>query len=323
MKNIIFVLLLAMGFGSVHAQKKTSVSAVVEGYNGKVIDFEFMNQEGINQQFPYREGQNMTFDVEMEDINLLLVNAYIWICLRPGDQIHADIRYDGRTYKTAEFSGTPEILPVNNVIRDIRNSRVARRYKMNILAAVVTQIPMLDYYKATQERLKTELGMLETKKSEIPADIYAFVYAEHEALLLKNLLSCPDIYAATGNGSNGTYPEDYWSVLNDYKLTDDDNALKSRAYMAFLLIYKDYMRKKEAYDKGMEYIPLKSVKAAYDDLAGFYDNAKLRENALFVFLYNEIVAGHDLDNIKALIKDYGKKYTKNKFFRKTLVDMIK
>ena len=324
MKQLFFILLAAVccwGGQVVQAQKVTSVNAVIKGYTGKVVDFEFMNQEALNQQFPYKESQEMSFEVKLKDISLMKVNAWIWVWLRPGDQLQAEIWYDGQNYKTARFTGTPELVKANEVVRDMRDLRISRDYKMNTLAAIVVQVPMLDYYKATQKELTDELALLEAKKSEIPGDLYACIYAEHEALLLSNLIRCPETYAQVKRAADVTYPEGYWNILDNYKLTENEDALKSQVYMSFLLTYKDYMRKKEAHDKGIEYVSNKTMKTEYQDIASFYEGV-LRENALFVFLYNQIVRGEDMNELEKLIKDFQKKYAKNKEFRKILTDIM-
>ncbi len=315
------VLLVCCGIS--HSQKLTSISAIVKGYNGKVIDFEFMNQEGINMQFPYQEGQEMSFEVKLNDINLVKVNSYIWLCVRPGDRIHADIQYDGRNYKTAEFTGTPEIIVANQVIRDMRNFRISNDYKMNTLAAIATLVPMEKYYEATKLELEKELAMLEAKKAEIPEDVYRYLYAEHESLLLTNLIKCPEIYAGVRKvkAEAVIYPESYWNILDNYQLHEDVHSLKSRPYMSFLLLYKYYMKKKAAHDQGKEYVQRTGMKEEYEELADFY-KGKLRENALFVFLYNQIVAGRDFNELERLVKDFLKKYNEDKYFRKTLTDMM-
>lgn len=318
MKKIIFALFILLGTMTLYAQKTTKISAIIKGYNGKVVDFEFMNQDDCNQQFPYKDGAKMAFETDLDGINLIKVNSYIWICARPSDQIHADISYQGRNYKTSEFTGTPEMVIANNVIRDMRNYRIANNYKMNTLAAIVTQVPMADYYKATKTELENELPMLEAKKSEIPADVYAYLYAEHQSLLLSNLILCPIKYA---NGNKPVYPEGYWNILDNYTPSEDKHALESRSYMAFLPTYKMYMQMKAAHDQGKEYSHNKTITEEYKDITVFYEGI-LRENALFVFLYNQIVNGGNFDEIEPLVKEYGKKYTKNKYFKNTLTNMM-
>lgn len=326
MKRIFFMFVLGwcvLQFPSLYAQKKTLVSATVTGYNGKVVDFEFIGQERCNMQFQYQEGQNMEFEAELNDVVILKVNAWIWIFLRPGDQIHANIQYDKRNYKTAEFTGTPEIVKANNAIRDMRNLRIGNRYKMNTLAALVTQVSLADYYAATQKEIREELPILRAIKNEVPEEVYNYLYAEHESLLLSNLIGCPMIYGPDKKGAGLTYPEGYWNVLDHYRLYEDSYSLKSRAYMAFLLTYKDYMRKKAAHEAGEKYVQNTTMKAEYEDIAAFYPNVSLRENALFVFLYNQISAGRDFDDIQPLVKDFLKKQSKNKYFKKLLTNMMK
>ena len=110
---------------------------------------------------------------------------------------------------------------------------------------------------------------------------------------------------------------DYWSALDGYKLRDDEASLRSRAYQCMLAPYKDYVRAKEARDAGKEYEPLTSLEEQYKDFVAFYDGS-LRDTALFVFLYNSGAAGEDFDVIEKLVKDYLKKYNKNKEYKKIL-----
>lgn len=78
---------------------------------------------------------------------------------------------------------------------------------------------------------------------------------------------------------------------------------------------------KAAHDQGKEYTPNKTITEEYKDITVFYEGI-LRENALFVFLYNQIVNGGNFDEIEPLVKEYGKKYTKNKYFKNTLTNMM-
>lgn len=88
-------------------------------------------------------------------------------------------------------------------------------------------------------------------------------------------------------------------------------------YMAFLLPYKDYMRRKEAHDQGKDYQPLTSLEDQYKDMAAFYKGS-LQDAALFVLLYNSITSNGDFNVIEKLVKDYLKKYNKNKEYKKIL-----
>ena len=93
--------------------------------------------------------------------------------------------------------------------------------------------------------------------------------------------------------------------------------MRSLAYMSPLGLYKEYVRGKEAHAAGKEYKPADSLEEQYRDFVSFYDG-KLRDTALFVFLYDSIAANKDFDVIEKLVKDYLKKYNKVKEYKKIL-----
>ena len=87
--------------------------------------------------------------------------------------------------------------------------------------------------------------------------------------------------------------------------------------MCMLSPYKDYVREREARAAGKEYKAPTSIEEQYKDLAAFYEGA-LRDTALFVFLYDAVAANKDFDMVEKLVKDYLKKYNKEKEYKKIL-----
>lgn len=313
--------LLAVGL---QAQKMTKISAAVDGYNGKVIDFEFVDNPDNNMQFPYASGQRMEFEVELKEPALVKINLWIWLLVCPGDEIHADIHYNGKNYRTAEFSGTPAAVALNEAIRDGRNHRVAGRYKTNPLAAVVTQIPADEYYEQTQANWKKEQKLLEAVRSGIDPFAYDYIYAELEGMYLSNLVKYPYIVADVAKKNIGDcIPDGYWNALDGYRVKDSKAALKSFTYMSWLLDYKEYADKLEARRAGQEWHYVKDLQKSYDGLVAFYDG-NVRDAALYILLYNALTSQQeDFDLIARLSKEYFKKYNKNKNYRKELTEMQK
>ena len=72
-----------------------------------------------------------------------------------------------------------------------------------------------------------------------------------------------------------------------------------------------------SHDQGKDYQPLTSLEDEYKDMATFYKGA-LQDAALFVLLYNSITSNGDFNVIEKLVKDYLKKYNKNKEYKKIL-----
>lgn len=317
-------MLICLLFLGVQAQKTAKISAVANGYTGKVIDFEFVDNPANNMNFPYADNKRMEFEVELKEPSLLKINIWLWVMVCPGDEIDLNILYEGKNYKSVEFRGTPSAVKLNEVIRDGRTNRVQNRYKTNPLAAVVTQVPVADYYTTTLNYWKYEQNLLETIKDEVNPFAYNYILAELEGMYLSNLVRYPLIYADVMKKTlNDCLPTDYWSVLDNYKLKDDKATLKSFSYVGWLLTYKEYVNMREAHKKGEKYQLTMNLQTAFNQIVDFYEG-NVRDAALYALLYNSISGqNQDFDQIAKLSKIYFKKYNKNKAYKKELSEMQK
>lgn len=325
MKSAILVLIVScLSCLSVRAQKKCHISAEIQRFEGgDMVYFDFMEKDGINQEFPYKENQLMEFDVELDDITMLKINAWVIICLEPGDEIHAKIIYEGKRYDTVEYTGTPSAVAVADYLHKVRMLRAERRYKTNIPAMLVLLYDAKEHYTVTLKEWKDEIAMLDEIKGEISSRMYNYLLSEVEATLLTNLISYP--YASSSYHKKKLeecMADGYWSALDNYQLRDDEASLRNRAYMSFLTIYKDYELRKRAHDKNETYTSTKDMNGEYESIAAFYDGA-LRDAALFVFLYNQVAGNKDFATIEKLKKDYLKRYNKNKEYKKILAEVMK
>ena len=324
MKRVILVLIVScFSILPSMAKKVSRISAEIQGFNKKMVYFDFMEKDGINQEFPYSENQLMEFDVELDDITMLKINAWVIICLEPGDNIHAKITYEGDRYDAVEYTGTPSAVAVADYLHKVRTLRAERRYKTNIPAMLVLLYDAKEHYVATLEEWKDEIAMLDEIKGQISERMYNYLRSDVEATLLTNLISYP--YASSSfhkKKIEDCMADGYWDALNDYKPHGDNASLRNRSYMSFLSVYKDYVRRKEAGHNTGNYMANRKLEEEYADLAGFYDGS-LRDAALFVFLYNAIAKNGDFDRIDKLKKDYLKKYNKNKEYKKILAQIMK
>ena len=134
------------------AGEPATISATVDGYSGRIIDFEFIDNPENNNSYTYREGNLMEFDVELDEPSLLKINAWVWLIVSPGDKIHIDIHYEGTSYKTAEITGTEKAVLLNETIHDMRFTRLTKSYKMNPMAALVTLVSSDKYYQMTLDQ---------------------------------------------------------------------------------------------------------------------------------------------------------------------------
>lgn len=323
MKKILISLLACLAFVGVQAQKTAKISATGVGYTGRVIDFEFIDTPANNQQFPFKDNQKMEFEVELKEPSLMKVNAWLWMIVCPGDEIEMDIRFQGKNYRGVEFRGTPSAVALNSAIRDGRMVRINDHYKTNPLAAIVTQVPVKDYYEACLRNWKKEQEILGAVRDKVDPFAFDYIYAELEGMYMDNLVKYPLIVSDVNKKSlQECTPEGYWNVLDNYQVRKDKASLKSFAYIGWLIDYMEYQERREAQKAGKEYQGAKSLEEMYNKLAGTYEG-DVRDAVLYLFLYNAISGQQDFDVIKNLSKDYFKKYNKNKKFKKELTEMQK
>lgn len=319
---IALVIVMVANAGELYASKKTKISATVTGYNGKEIFFDFIEQAGINESYPYTEGMEYALEVELEDITMMKINSWVWVCLQPGDEIHVAVEYNGRNYKNATFTGTDEAVLVNNTIRDMRNIRIENHYKQNPLAAIVTQIEPKEYCEASKKELEQELAILKEIKEQIPEKVYNYLLSEHEGILISNMLSYPFMFAgAVKTDVDKFLPEGYWNLMDGYVFRDDKGSLRSTAYTSFLLPYKAYVSERDARKRGEKPNQSASLREEYDGLSLFYEG-ELREKALFVFLFNMIRSGKNFEEVETLTREFLKDHAKDKEIKKILNGML-
>lgn len=298
---------------SIDAQNNTTIRARFNNTTFERFYFDFMEKPDANMQFPYRKGVEIDFDTELDDITMLKINTFLLVVVQPGDEIDIEVDYDGRTFREVKFSGSSEeSVLASEALSRIRLERFNRKYKTNIPAALVVQTPADVFYKTTLEEWKEEVAVLDEYKSKLSEKVYNFVLSELEAIFIPNLISYP------GNSSI----DGFWSMLDDYKMRDDDASLQNSSYMGILHIYMRYMQMKKSQENNVEFIPPTTLEDEYKMIAEFYDG-KLRDAALLVFLYSSMSSGKDFDTLEKLTIHYSENYNINPKYLKMLSDVMK
>ncbi len=324
MKKIYLLFLITLFAFCSQANEPATISAIINGYSGEVINFEFIDNPDNNMSYTYREGNPMVFEVDLDEPSLLKINAWIWLIVSPGDDINLDIQYDGTSYKTAEITGTEKAVLLNETIRDMRNSRIAIHYKMNPMAALVTLVSPKDYYQMTLEQWEKEKTMLEAIKADVDPFAYHYIYSELEGTFMSNLVKYP--YMASDvlkKPLEESFPKGYWEVLNDYQLRDDVASLKSFTYLGWLLEYMRYVEAREAHkqNKPFNYFSA-DLQKDYNSIISFYEDTLL-DSALYVYLYNVISQQHnDFELVELLTREYVEKYNIRKDYKEALLNML-
>lgn len=322
MRFLLTILLGSLLVFTAGAQKTAKISAVVNGYNGRVVDFEFIDNPDNNMQYPYADGKRMEFEVELKEPSLMKLNRWTWVMVCPGDEIHAEVSYNGKNVKTTKFSGSEQAVLLNQTVQDARDTRVGIHYKMNPLAAVVTLVPVEKYYNMSLEQWKKESGMLEAIKGQVNEEAYHYIYSELEGIFLSNVVNYPFIDADVNKRAQAEIPSDYWNVLDGYRMRSDKASLKSFSYLNWLLTYKEYSDRRAAQQKGESFHLEGDLQKGFDSLTAFYDGEVL-DAALYVYLYNAITKQQDFAKISQLAKTYYKKYNHTKSYKTTLQEMMK
>ena len=96
MKYIVLIICLCNLFSfTVKAKERpTVITAEIFGYQRDKVHFDFIEKEGINMEFPYKDGQLIEFMVELDDITTMILNTFIEVYLQPGDSICLTIERD-------------------------------------------------------------------------------------------------------------------------------------------------------------------------------------------------------------------------------------
>lgn len=314
-KIFMFVSLLfaVLATQTICAQNNVTIKARFNNTTNERFYFDFMEEGSASMQFPYRDGREIEFDTELEDIAIMKINTFLLVVVQPGDVIEIDADYEGKGYRDVRFSGSSaESIAASEALNRIRNERLGRRYKTNIPAALAIQTPADVFYNTTLDEWNMELEILDEYKSKLSDKVYNFVRSELDAIFIPNIISYP--------GNN--MMDGFWTALDNYVLRDDDASLRNSSYMGMLQVYMRYMMMKGAKESNEEFVQPASVEDEYNMIVNFYDG-KLRDAALLVYLYGSLASGNDFDTVEKLVKDYTEKYNHNEKYLKMLTDVMK
>lgn len=310
--KLVFVALCVCA-GSAFAQGKATIKARFNNMERSKVYFTFMEKNSESKEFPYRDGQIIEFDVDLDDVTMLKINTFVLAVVQPGDILEIEVDYNGKNYRDARFSGSSsESVLASQTLNTIRAERLQSKYKTNIPAALAIQTPADVFYTTTVKEWKKELSTLESVKDKLNAKVYNFVRSELDAIFLPNIITYPD---------NNKQPG-YWTVLNDYQIRDDDASLYNHSYLGMLGTYMQYKLMKNAHEQGRTYKTPVDLKKGYDEIVSFYDG-KLRDATLLVFLYSAMVNGNDFEIAEQLYNDYVANYNKNPRYKIMLSDIMK
>lgn len=307
------LLTLCVGIGSSFAQGKATIKAKFNNMERSKVYFTFMEKNDESKEFPYRDGQVIEFDVELDDVTMLKINTFVLAVVQPGDILEIEVDYNGKNYRDARFTGTSsESVLASQTLNTIRAERLQSKYKTNVPAALAIQTPADVFYTTSVKEWEKELSTLDAVKEKLGPKVYNFVRSELDAIFIPNIIFYP----------NNDKQPGYWTVLDDYQVREDDASLYNHSYLGMLGTYMQYKLMKKAHDQNSAYKRPTSLKEGYDEIVGFY-NGKLRDAALLVFLYSAMVDGKEFEIAEQLYQDYVANHNKNPRYKTMLSEIMK
>lgn len=324
MKKLFYIFIsMVLSFNYVYASpQETSVKLKLRNYNRDFARFSFLESPDLDIEYPYSKNQDIDIVVELSGITTMVVNGSIAVCLLPGDSFTIDIEYLENNDRKATFSGSDNAVTTGILLEKIRENRKRNRYKTNMITAMVIQNKVSEYYESCKLELREEIEILNNYKNKISPNVYSYLKADIEGVILSNLISFPHIYAEFMKKDLQTLlPKDYWKVLDKYNIHTDQYSLRNIKYLSFLMKYREYERNKEKELFGKEYITPVDIKGVYHDLAIFY-KSEVRDAVLFSYIYEIFASGNNFEEAEKLFNDYVKNYNINKKYKTTIEQVM-
>lgn len=151
--NLILGLLLFFALSG-FAQRKTTLSAEVNGYKREMVYFDCLQSPFFNAEFHNNPGEEHLYSFNTKSLVCMLLNGQVNALLLPGDSIHITVQYDNNLPPKAMFSGDKKAVAANNMLQSISDLKRQMRYKSQLLACVVVDIKPQNVLKILESCLQ-------------------------------------------------------------------------------------------------------------------------------------------------------------------------
>lgn len=304
--------LLCLSLVSFAQNKRTVLSANIDGYPRSMVYFDCVQTPFIKQEFHTNPGEEHVYAFDTDRLVSMIINGRTTVLLMPGDSLHLDIQYQGKQVKEVKYSGTAQAVADNQLYAAFNDFKKSIRYKTQLLACVVVDTKPVDRIKDSQKLLEQAKQLVADAKGKVASDVANYVLAESEGLAYSSFIEYPSMYEETRKlpiAQQGI--GDYWNILKGVKLRDDVASLSSPDYCSFLLLNMAYEKSKAAEAKKEKYTRPNELEAMFEELASFYAGAD-RDAVLYSILSNFIQGGKDIERVEPLLKTYKEKYCTDK-----------
>ena len=281
MKKKLLLALLAMGatFGTMAAQERTTLSAQVYGYQNDMVYFDCIQTPLIAQEFYTNPGEEHLYSFECDDLVCITINGRTVVLLQPGDSLHVDITYEGKSINV-EYSGSERAVANNRLMKSIETLKRTLRYKNQLLGCVALDVKPKARIDDSRILLEKATALVDKSVASTEAKNYVMALIDYDVYM--SFIEYPVMYESVrGLPIANQEIGDYWNITEGYVTRSDAQAMNCPEYASLLMRYCFYMNTKAANEKGESYEMPKMMEEMYAEIAGFYEGPQ-RDFLLYI-----------------------------------------
>ncbi len=317
-KLLLTLVSISATFGAAIAQEKTVLSAQIYGYQKDMVYFDCMQSPLIAAEFYTNPGEEHLYSFECDDLVSISINGRTTVILQPGDSLHVDITYEGKS-TIVEYSGSERAVTNNKLMKNLETLKRTLRYKNQLLGCVALDIKPKTRIDDSRVLLEKTALLVEKSAASNEAKNYVTALVDYDVYM--SFIEYPVMYESV-SGLAVTEQEigDYWAITEGYVPRSDAQSLRCPEYASLLMRYCFYKNAKVAQEKSEPYTMPKMMEEMYSQLATFYEGDQ-RDYVLYTLLRNFIMNGQEIERADVLYKEYIEKYNTSAF-HKSILEML-
>ena len=304
------------------AQRKTTLSAEVNGYKREMVYFDCLQSPFFNAEFHNNPGEEHLYSFNTKNLVCMLLNGQVNVLLLPGDSIHVAVQYDNNLPPKTTFSGDKKAVVANNMLQSISELKRQMRYKSQLLACVVVDIKPQKRIEDSRILLTKVQEMVKKAGKQLTPLAAEYILSTTEAAAYTSYMEYPQMYAETRKlAVSDQGIGDYWKIMDGVKLRSTEGALASPDYVSFLMRYCFYENEKKATLANQQYTAPRQLEEMFKTLSLFYSGA-LRDVVLYQLLVNFTRNGKELERVRPLYLEYKNNYNINQEYLQILDKLL-
>ena len=304
------------------AQRKTTLSAEVNGYKREMVYFDCLQSPFFNAEFHNNPGEELLYSFNTKNLVCMLLNGQVNVLLLPGDSIHVAVQYDNNLPPKTTFSGDKKAVAANNMLQGISELKRQMRYKSQLLACVVVDIKPQKRIEDSRILLTKVQEMVKKAGKQLTPLATEYILSTTEAAAYTSYMEYPQMYAETRKlAVSDQGIGDYWKIMDGVKLRSTEGALASPDYVSFLMRYCFYENEKKATLANQQYTAPRQLEEMFKTLSLFYSGA-LRDAVLYQLLVNFTRNGKELERVRPLYLEYKNNYNINQEYLQILDKLL-